>query len=170
MRSLGSTSPTFDEFWLTDGEAGFGYIHDEDIAPILIGEFGTKTTDSGNGRGPLVRQLVTYMGDKGMNWTYWSWNPNSGDTGGILKDDWTRFTQTRWDGAEREDVDSDARTDTHTHTHTHTNTNTNTNTNTDTNTNTNTNTHDTDDTANCGVTVSNVPQRLHVGIRILPNC
>ena len=23
-----------------------------------------------------------------MSWTYWSWNPNSGDTGGILADDW----------------------------------------------------------------------------------
>ena len=23
-----------------------------------------------------------------MSWTFWSWNPNSGDTGGILNDDW----------------------------------------------------------------------------------
>jgi hypothetical protein len=23
-----------------------------------------------------------------MSWTFWSWNPNSGDTGGILADDW----------------------------------------------------------------------------------
>jgi chitinase len=23
-----------------------------------------------------------------MGWTWWSWNPNSGDTGGILQDDW----------------------------------------------------------------------------------
>ena len=28
-------------------------------------------------------------GNKGISWTYWSWNPNSGDTGGILADDWT---------------------------------------------------------------------------------
>jgi hypothetical protein len=28
-------------------------------------------------------------GQLGMSWTYWSLNPNSGDTGGILKDDWT---------------------------------------------------------------------------------
>ena len=24
-----------------------------------------------------------------MGWTFWSWNPNSGDTGGVLKDDWS---------------------------------------------------------------------------------
>ncbi|MGL5096882.1 MAG: Calx-beta domain-containing protein, partial [Planctomycetia bacterium] len=28
-------------------------------------------------------------GKQGPSWTYWSWNPNSGDTGGILADDWT---------------------------------------------------------------------------------
>ena len=25
---------------------------------------------------------------KSISYTYWCWNPNSGDTGGILKDDW----------------------------------------------------------------------------------
>ena len=28
-----------------------------------------------------------------MSWTWWSWNPNSGDTGGILQDDWTTVNQ-----------------------------------------------------------------------------
>ena len=28
-------------------------------------------------------------GEQGISWTYWSWNPNSGDTGGILADDWS---------------------------------------------------------------------------------
>ncbi|MEK8107495.1 hypothetical protein NKG94_24555 [Micromonospora sp. M12] len=27
----------------------------------------------------------------GMSFTYWSWNPNSGDTGGIALDDWTNI-------------------------------------------------------------------------------
>ena len=30
-----------------------------------------------------------------MSWTWWSWNPNSGDTGGILKDDWTTVNQAK---------------------------------------------------------------------------
>jgi len=31
----------------------------------------------------------------GISWTYWSWNPDSGDTGGILADDWTSVNQNK---------------------------------------------------------------------------
>ena len=30
-----------------------------------------------------------------MSWAYWSWNPNSGDTGGILADDWRTINQNK---------------------------------------------------------------------------
>lgn len=33
-----------------------------------------------------------------MSWTFWSWNPNSGDTGGILQDDWTTVNQNKLQG------------------------------------------------------------------------
>jgi endoglucanase len=34
--------------------------------------------------------LTKYLGTgaAGKNWTFWCWNPNSGDTGGILNNDW----------------------------------------------------------------------------------
>ena len=32
---------------------------------------------------------------------YWSWNPNSGDTGGILQDDWTQIWQDKVDNLDR---------------------------------------------------------------------
>jgi endoglucanase len=34
--------------------------------------------------------LVSYLGkgSSGFNWTFWSWNPDSADTGGLLNDDW----------------------------------------------------------------------------------
>jgi chitinase len=32
---------------------------------------------------------VLQAGQQGPGWTWWSWNPNSSDTGGILADDWT---------------------------------------------------------------------------------
>jgi len=78
----------------------WGYLYRENIAPVLLGEFGTKlktTSDQqwfdkitaylagdldGNGTNDLP------PGQLGMSWTYWCWNPNSGDTGGILADDW----------------------------------------------------------------------------------
>lgn len=45
---------------------------------------------------------------------YWSWNPNSGDTGGILNDDWTTVRQDKvnlltafWAGAENPNPPTD---------------------------------------------------------------
>jgi len=78
----------------------WGFIYEEDIAPIFIGEFGTKLTDPKD----LVwfEAITSYIsgdldnngtidipaGTEDISWTFWSWNPNSGDTGGILADDW----------------------------------------------------------------------------------
>ena len=69
-------------------DAGFGYIHDNDIAPLLVGEFGAKNVGTDTTEGRWIRQFADYLGRKGISWTFWSWNPNSGDTGGVLKDDW----------------------------------------------------------------------------------
>jgi endoglucanase len=70
-------------------DTGFGYLHDSNTAPILIGEFGAKNVGTDTTEGRWIRQFANYLADNGMHWTYWSWNPNSGDTGGILTDDWT---------------------------------------------------------------------------------
>jgi endoglucanase len=32
-----------------------------------------------------------------MSYTYWSWNPDSGDTGGVLQDDWNTIDQAKLD-------------------------------------------------------------------------
>jgi endoglucanase len=32
--------------------------------------------------------LVSFIKQHGISYTYWSWNPDSGDTGGILNNDW----------------------------------------------------------------------------------
>ncbi|MFI9247033.1 cellulase family glycosylhydrolase [Streptomyces sp. NPDC053086] len=75
----------WDKYW--------GYIFKQDIAPVWVGEFGT-TLQSAVDRKWLAA-LVDYLrptpanGADSFQWTYWSLNPNSGDTGGILKDDWT---------------------------------------------------------------------------------
>jgi hypothetical protein len=56
---------------------------------VILGEFGGKY---GEGDPRDVRwhnTLVDYLVGKGATSAfYWSWNPNSGDTGGILDDDW----------------------------------------------------------------------------------
>jgi endoglucanase len=62
---------------------------------VVIGEWGGRY---GHGGDPDDRvwqdALVDWLIAKEMRSTfYWSWNPNSGDTGGILQDDWTNVWQ-----------------------------------------------------------------------------
>jgi endoglucanase len=69
-------------------EKGWHYIATQGIAPIFIGEFGWRQVDKTSKEGIWQRQLVNYIGQKDLSFAYWSWNPNSADTGGILLDDW----------------------------------------------------------------------------------
>ncbi|MCX6021932.1 MAG: glycoside hydrolase family 5 protein [Chloroflexi bacterium] len=66
----------------------WGYLSQGNTAPLLLGEFGGKTVDPKDREGVWFRSLMTYLQRMGVNYTYWSLNPNSGDTGGLLKDDW----------------------------------------------------------------------------------
>lgn len=70
----------WDYFW--------GYIYKQNIAPILIGEFGSVMRDPRDAVWLTELMKYTGTGPTGMSFTYWSWNPNSGDTGGIVQDDW----------------------------------------------------------------------------------
>ena len=80
----------WNQFW--------GYLYQQNIAPVWLGEFGSylQTTSDQQWASAMVNYLDGGViggqlpaGDKGISWTWWSWNPNSGDTGGILQDDWT---------------------------------------------------------------------------------
>ncbi|MBI3286624.1 MAG: cellulase family glycosylhydrolase, partial [Chloroflexi bacterium] len=65
----------------------WGYIRRQGIAPVLVGEFGGRSV-YGDAEGVWQRSLVSYLREGGFSYVYWSLNPNSGDTGGILLDDW----------------------------------------------------------------------------------
>ncbi len=69
-------------------QIGFNYIASQNIAPILIGEFGGRQVDLSSKEGIWQNELVKYIQKNNLSFTYWSWNPNSSDTGGILLDDW----------------------------------------------------------------------------------
>lgn len=67
----------------------FDYLYTDNIAPLLAGEFGIKDRTAFGGVTEVwFDTWMAYMGGR-YSWTFWSWNPNSGDTGGILEDDWT---------------------------------------------------------------------------------
>jgi hypothetical protein len=85
----------------------WGYIYEQNIAPVYIGEFGTKLVDPKDAI--WLEAITSYIsgdlnndgtkdipaGNQDISWTYWSWNPNSGDTGGILADDWQTVNQNK---------------------------------------------------------------------------
>jgi endoglucanase len=73
----------WDTFW--------GYLYKQNVAPIMMGEFGSTLVDPKDK--VWLQELMRYTGTgvNGMSFTYWSWNPNSGDTGGIALDDWTNI-------------------------------------------------------------------------------
>ncbi|MEU4781773.1 cellulase family glycosylhydrolase [Micromonospora sp. NPDC023633] len=77
----------WDRYW--------GYLHRQNIAPIMLGEFGSTLADPRDK--VWLEKLMAYTGTgvDGMSFTYWSWNPNSGDTGGIALDDWTSINTTK---------------------------------------------------------------------------
>ncbi|HEV7950538.1 MAG TPA: cellulase family glycosylhydrolase, partial [Glaciihabitans sp.] len=68
-------------------DKNWGYIDKQNIAPILVGEFGTKLETTSDKQ--WLSSLVSYLKSNQMSFVYWSFNPNSGDTGGLVKDDWT---------------------------------------------------------------------------------
>ncbi|MEM9006013.1 MAG: glycoside hydrolase family 5 protein [Cyanobacteria bacterium P01_F01_bin.86] len=72
-------------------EIGFNYLVTENIAPVLIGEFGGRQTDDQSVEGIWQQRLVDYINEHDLSYAYWSWNPNSDDTGGILLDDWQQI-------------------------------------------------------------------------------
>jgi len=65
----------------------WGYIAKQGIAPVLLGEFGGKSVGVDK-EGVWQRSLLDYLKKNGISYTYWAINPNSGDTGGLLLDDW----------------------------------------------------------------------------------
>jgi endoglucanase len=66
----------------------FNFIYSNNTAPLLVGEFGIKDTTSYSGNEvKWFDTFLAYMGSR-YSWTFWCWNPNSGDTGGLLDDQW----------------------------------------------------------------------------------
>ncbi len=68
----------------------FGYLASSGMT-LVPGEWGGKMgTSGGNPQDTTLQKTwISYMKSKGIcSSFYWSWNPNSQDTGGILQDDW----------------------------------------------------------------------------------
>jgi aryl-phospho-beta-D-glucosidase BglC (GH1 family) len=86
----------WNQFW--------GYLYRDDIAPVWLGEFGSQLQTTSDQQ--WYQQMTAYLADttgapaggQGISWSWWSWNPNSSDTGGILQNDWTTVNQNKMQG------------------------------------------------------------------------
>lgn len=76
----------------------FGFLHDQNKS-VVIGEYGGKYGHGGDPKDIVWQNAITdYFISKNIcDGFYWSWNPNSGDTGGILMDDWKSIHQDKVD-------------------------------------------------------------------------
>jgi endoglucanase len=71
----------------------WGYLVKNNTAPVMVGEFGTLLNDPKDGQ--WLSALMSYLNTNGISFTFWCLNPNSGDTGGILMDDWMTVNMTK---------------------------------------------------------------------------
>jgi len=68
-------------------DAHWGYLAEQNIAPVVLGEFGGKSVGN-DAEGQWQRALVAYLNYHQLSFISWALNPTSGDTGGILQANW----------------------------------------------------------------------------------
>ena len=75
-------------------EDNWFYIYEDNIAPLLIGEWGGFMKEPNLTWMTHMRTLIkTYR----LNHTFWCFNANSGDTGGIVKDDFVTWDDEKYE-------------------------------------------------------------------------
>ncbi len=85
-----TTQTLLDDYWYDT----WAYIVEEDIAPLLIGEWGGHMDAAENQK--WMELLRNYMIANHINHTFWCLNPNSGDTGGLLGTDFKTWDEEKY--------------------------------------------------------------------------
>ncbi len=84
---------TFDSLYKDCWYDNWFYIQKENIAPLLIGEWGGFMRDPNLKWMKYLRQLIK---ENRINHTFWCFNSNSGDTGGLVLDDFTTWDEDKY--------------------------------------------------------------------------
>lgn len=85
-----TTQTLLDDYWYDT----WAYIVEEDIAPLLIGEWGGHMDGGKNQK--WMELLRDYMIEHHVSHTFWCLNPNSGDTGGLLGVDFVTWDDDKY--------------------------------------------------------------------------
>ncbi|MBP5604230.1 MAG: cellulase family glycosylhydrolase [Ruminiclostridium sp.] len=84
---------TFDSLMKDCWKDNWFYIHENKTAPLLIGEWGGFMTEPNLTWMTYIRKLIS---DNHLNHTFWCFNANSGDTGGLVLDDFTTWDDKKY--------------------------------------------------------------------------
>lgn len=85
-----TTQTLLDDYWYDT----WAYINDQNIAPLLIGEWGGHMDGGKNQK--WMELLRDYMIENRIHHTFWCINPNSGDTGGLIGNDWATWDEAKY--------------------------------------------------------------------------
>ena len=86
-------SYTYDSLMKDCWHDNWFYIYEDNTAPLLIGEWGGFMREPNLTWMTYMRQLI---GKYHLNHTFWCLNANSGDTGGLLLDDFTTWDDEKY--------------------------------------------------------------------------
>ncbi len=87
-----TTESLLDDYWYDT----WAYINAEDIAPLLMGEWGGHMGSGYEDNEKWMTLLRDYMIENHINHTFWCLNPNSGDTGGLLGSDFLTWDEEKY--------------------------------------------------------------------------
>lgn len=86
-------SYTFDSLMKDCWHDNWFYIHENGTAPLLIGEWGGFMREPNLTWMTYMRQLIK---ENKLNHTFWCFNANSGDTGGLVLDDFVTWDEEKY--------------------------------------------------------------------------
>ena len=84
---------TFDSLMNDCWRDNWFYIHENGTAPLLIGEWGGFMREPNLTWMTYIRKLIS---DNHLSHTFWCFNANSGDTGGLVLDDFTTWDEDKY--------------------------------------------------------------------------
>lgn len=85
---------TFDSLMKDCWRDNWFYIQEKNIAPLLIGEWGGFMREPNLTWMTYMRKLIK---DNHINHTFWCFNANSGDTGGLVLDDFVTWDEDKYE-------------------------------------------------------------------------
>ena len=85
-----------DDYWYDT----WAFIIEENIAPLLMGEWGGWVDDEHDTTGEnrhWLQEIRDYMIDKHIHHTFWCFNENSADTGGLVYDNFQKWDEVKYE-------------------------------------------------------------------------